>query len=204
MALEQRIVKYGEEDPRTLSVHPFNFRTHPNHQHEVVEGSLDELGWIDDVLVNLRTGEEWPEEERNVKTVINGHLRRNIAIAKDEATVPCKFVDLSPEEERLALAVFDESTALAQRDVDKLGELLELINPGNQTLADFLAELADEAGAYPDFSDMEDLTDEPEESYKDTGQIVVKIGNYAAHREATDVIASLLEEHPEWEATLAS
>lgn len=204
MALENRIVKYGTEDPHALAGNPYNFRKHPDRQNAVVDGSLEEIGWIDEVLVNLRTSEAWPEGERGVLTVIDGHLRRDIAIARAEATVPVKYVDLTPDEERLALALLDESTALAQRDVETLGELLQLLNPENQTLADFLAELADEAAQYPDFGDMDDLTDEPEEAYKDGAEIVVKLGNYAAHREVSDEIAALIDAHPEWEASIAA
>lgn len=204
MALENRIVKYDTADPNALTGNPYNFRKHPEKQSAVVDGSLDELGWIDEVLVNLRTSEAWPEGERGVLTVIDGHLRRDIAIQRGEATVPVKYVDLTPDEERLALALLDESTALAQRDVETLSELLQLLNPENQTLADFLAELADEAGQYPDFGAMDDLTDEPEEAYKDSADIVITVGNYAAHREVSDEVAALLDAHPEWEATLAA
>lgn len=204
MALEHRIVKYDTADPKTLTGNPYNFRKHPEHQHGVVDGSLDELGWIDEVLVNLRTSEAWPEGERNVLTVIDGHLRRDIAIERNEASIPVKYVDLTPDEERLALAVLDESTALAQRDVETLSELLALLTPENQALADFLAELADEAGQYPDFEPLEDLSDEPEETYKDSADITITVGNYAMHREVMDAVGALLGEHPEWEATLAA
>lgn len=204
MALEHRIVKYDTADPKTLTGNPYNFRKHPEHQHGVVDGSLDELGWIDEVLVNLRTSEAWPEGERNVLTVIDGHLRRDIAIERNEASIPVKYVDLTPDEERLALAVLDESTALAQRDVETLSELLALLAPENQALADFLAELADEAGQYPDFEPLEDLSGEPEETYRDDTEIVVKVVDYAARVLAIDAIAAVLQEHPEWEGTIAS
>ena len=93
---------------------------------------------------------------------------------------------------------------LAERDVETLGELLQLLNPENKTLADFLADLADEAALYPDFSDMEDLTKDDEEAYKDKATIVVEIGNYVAHQEAGVAIAALLDEHPDWEASIAA
>lgn len=204
MTLENRIVKYDTADPKTLTGNPYNFRTHPEHQQGVVDGSLEELGWIDEVLVNLRTCEEWPDGERNVLTVIDGHLRRDIAIKRNEDSIPVKYVDLTPGEERLALAVLDESTALAQRDVETLSELLALLTPENQALADFLAELADEAGQYPDFEPMEDLSGGAEETYKDSADITITVGNYAKHREVLDVVSALLAEHPDWEATLAS
>jgi hypothetical protein len=203
MTYEHRIVGYETVSPGTLTGNRYNFRTHPKKQQDVVAGSLEELGWIDEVLVNLRSGEEWPDGERNVRTVIDGHLR--VELAKTHGVdVPIKLVDLSPNEERIALALLDESTALAQRDVDTLSELLATLDPTNQMVADFFAELADEAGKYPEFEPIEDMTSQPEEVYSDETKIVIEVADYSKRVLAVTAIAELLKEHPEWEGKIAA
>lgn len=47
-----RIVGTGEESPDQLLANPRNFRIHPKHQQDALEGVLNEVGWVDDVIVN--------------------------------------------------------------------------------------------------------------------------------------------------------
>lgn len=138
------IVGSGTEKPGDLVPHDMNFRRHPDAQGDTVGGSLDELGWIDEVLVNLRTGEEWPAEQRNVKTIINGHLRWELAVKNKEPEIPVRYVDLPPKKERLALAVFDESTAMAERDAKVLSELLSGLDVESEALAGWLDGMKEE------------------------------------------------------------
>src|SRR5665811_628211 len=80
----------------SLLANPENWRRHPGTQRDALRGSLGTLGWIQQVLVNKQTG-----------YVIDGHARIEEALTKHEKTVPVLYVDLSPEEERLALATLD-------------------------------------------------------------------------------------------------
>ena len=141
MNWSNRIVRYGEEDPAKLVPNDKNWRMHPDAQKEVVEGALGEVGWIDEVTVNLRSGAEWPEEERNVLTVVDGHLRRDLALARSAATVPVKYVDLTPEEERMVLAVKDTSTGMAETDHRALLALIEDLDPEDESLRKFFEDL---------------------------------------------------------------
>ncbi|MCY7417624.1 MAG: hypothetical protein LH650_03855, partial [Chloroflexi bacterium] len=50
------------------------------------------MGWVQEVVVNNRTG-----------YLVDGHLRAQLAISRDEATIPVVYVDLSEEEEALVL-----------------------------------------------------------------------------------------------------
>ena len=106
-----RIVGHGDEDPKQLLAHPLNFRIHTALQSQLVEANLDRLGWIDEVTVNRNTGR-----------VINGHLRVVLAMRRDES-VPVRYVDLTEDEERLALATFDPLSALAEIDSAILDQL---------------------------------------------------------------------------------
>jgi len=117
-AWKNRIVAHGEEAPDQLLANPQNWRIHPAFQQEALRGVLDEIGWIQQIVVNQVTGH-----------VIDGHLRAAVAISKGEKTVPVTYVRLSPDEERLALATFDPLSALAVADSEALAGLLSDVKP---------------------------------------------------------------------------
>ena len=110
--------------PDQLLANPYNWRIHTQLQERALVGSLDTIGWLRTVLVNRTTGH-----------VIDGHLRVETAITNGEP-VPVDYVDLTEDEERLALATLDPITSMAGRDVEKA---VDLINaqpaPANQVLA---------------------------------------------------------------------
>lgn len=110
---KNRIVGHGEERPDQLLAHPLNWRGHPIEQQNVVEELLERVGWVQRVLVNRRTGH-----------VVDGHLRVELAIRRDEETVPVTYIDVDEQEERLILASLDSSSAMAFTDQEKLSELL--------------------------------------------------------------------------------
>ena len=85
-----RIPQLRSLDPDQLLANPANFRVHPKAQQEALAGVLDQVGWVQNVLVNQRTGH-----------VVDGHLRVGLAISRGEPSVPVLYVDLSPDEERL-------------------------------------------------------------------------------------------------------
>ena len=51
-----RIVGQGEVDPTTLETNPLNWRRHPLVQKRAIGGVLDEIGWVQQVIVNRQTG----------------------------------------------------------------------------------------------------------------------------------------------------
>jgi len=112
--IRSRIVGHGEAAPRELVANPKNFRRHPAAQMDALRGSIKELGWVKTVVVNNTTGH-----------VIDGHARIEEAIRAGLATIPVTQVELSEEEERLALAVLDPITAMARHDEEALQALLE-------------------------------------------------------------------------------
>lgn len=142
---KNRIVKYEVVDPESILAHHSNPRIHPKFQQDVLAGALDEIGWIDDVMINLRTSDEWPDGERYVETLVDGHLRVQIALRNGETEIPAKFVDLTPKEEALALATFDPISALAELQSDALNNVLAQIETDDvdiQALLDSLSESA--------------------------------------------------------------
>jgi len=133
-----RIVGAGEEDPEQLLANPKNWRIHPRYQQEALEAVLDEVGWVDDVKVNKRTG-----------TVIDGHLRVTLALRNNEPSIPVKYVDLSPEEEALVLATFDPLGTFAVADPDALDGALEDVSSTSAEIAGLLTKIAEDAGVIP-------------------------------------------------------
>lgn len=133
-----RIVNYGTKAADQFEANPLNYRTHPQRQRDAVQASLRELGWIGVVVENKTTGR-----------LIDGHERVWQALKQNE-DVPYIEVELSEEEEKLALAVFDPITYMAETDSQVLDALLREVNTGESALQALLAELAQEAGLYQD------------------------------------------------------
>lgn len=130
-SFRNRIVDHGEEAPDQLLANPSNFRVHPKRQQEALEQVLDEIGFVDDIIVNRRTGH-----------LVDGHLRVELALKRGEATVPVKYVDLDENEERIVLATFDPLSAMAINDKDILGELVQSIETKNRAVSELLDDIA--------------------------------------------------------------
>lgn len=135
-AWRNRIIGSGSEAPDQLLANPGNFRRHPAHQQRALEGSLAEIGWVQQVVVNRRTGH-----------VVDGHLRVELAIRSGEPEIPVLYVDLSEAEEKIALLSLDPIAALATQDDAQLAELIAAVRPDDARLAEFLADLAPGAPA---------------------------------------------------------
>lgn len=131
-----RIIGYGEESPEQLLANPRNFRVHPKSQQQALLGVMQEVGVVDAVMVNQRTG-----------FVVDGHLRVALAISEKQPMVPVTYVDLSEDEEALILATFDPIAAMAATDKAQLDALLRDVQTGEAAVQEMLAELANGAPA---------------------------------------------------------
>jgi len=120
-----RIIGVGEESPKQLLANELNWRTHPRFQRDVVEESLSKVGWVGPVVVNVRSSDEWGNNDKGVHTVVDGHLRVFLAINAEQESIPVEYVDLSPEEERVVLLTLDPTTMMAGVDADVLRDLIE-------------------------------------------------------------------------------
>jgi hypothetical protein len=134
-AWRNRIVGTGEEAPDQLLANPGNWRIHPKAQQDALSDALDDIGWIQQVVVNRRTGH-----------LVDGHLRVSLALRNNEPTVPVLYVDLDPREEALALATLDPISAMAATDKAKLDALLREVDTGSAALQEMLSELAAKSG----------------------------------------------------------
>lgn len=166
-----RIVGYGDADPKDLEANLHNWRRHPSDQRSALEGALRELGWIQNVVVNKPTGR-----------LIDGHLRVIAALDNGEPSVPVTFVELSEREEQLALATFDAISALATTDDAALRELLDLVSSEDDDLSDFLESLGGSRQQLGDYDGFDDpvvpdggSTREPAEPALASRELVFKV-----------------------------
>ncbi len=134
-AWRNRIIDHGEEAPDQLLANPKNWRIHPKAQQDALSGVLDEVGWVQEVIVNKTTGH-----------VVDGHLRVSLAISRQEPTIPVKYVELSPEEEALVLATLDPLAGMAATAKDALESLLADVQPGSDAVTALLEDVAKGAG----------------------------------------------------------
>ncbi len=137
-AWRNRIVGHADLDPASLVPNPENWRRHPARQQRALAGALADVGWVAGVIVNQTTGH-----------LVDGHLRVELALAKNEPTVPVAYVELTEAEERLVLATLDPLGAMADVDRDILAKLLAEVTPSDAALTQMLAELADRNGLVP-------------------------------------------------------
>jgi hypothetical protein len=147
---KNRIVGYDPSvDPQSIAPHPQNAKIHPDNQKKAIRGALQEIGWIDTIKVNVRSGR-----------MIDGHERREQAIAAGQR-VPVVYVDLSPEEEALALATLDPIGSLANYDPERINSLLETVQTGSKAVATMLADM--QVDATPTFKNTGQTGDRQQE-----------------------------------------
>ena len=131
MSWENAIVGYEEMPVGELVDNPENWRLHPQEQLDALAASLAAVGLIQTVIWNRQTGH-----------IIDGHARVKLARDLGEATVPVTVVDLAPEREAKAIALFDSLGALALTDEAKMSELLGKIMAEDEDLSEVVREIA--------------------------------------------------------------
>lgn len=161
-AWASRITGHADIAPDQLLANPRNWRTHPRAQQEALKGALDQVGWVQQVLVNQRTGH-----------LVDGHLRVQLALRHGAPTVPVTYVDLSEEEEGLVLASLDPISAMAGRDDEQLRQLLAEITFDTQELEAAITA----ATGLPDEKDLERYTDTINPPHYEPGGELPKIAD---------------------------
>lgn len=126
-----RIVRSGDAALSEIVANPANWRTHPRLQADALAAVISEVGLVQQVIINERSGR-----------LVDGHLRVELATAHGETSVPAVWVDLSDDEERLILATLDPLAAMAETNRDALGALLGDLIERADALGEMLAGLA--------------------------------------------------------------
>jgi hypothetical protein len=173
-----RIVGHADVPPGELVPNPGNWRTHPAAQQRALTGTLAEVGWVGEVLVNQTTGH-----------VVDGHLRIELALARDEPAVPVTYVELTEDEERLILATLDPLAAMADAEESALAELLAGLEPEDEALRALLDDLAREHGIdalQTGLADPYEVPEVPTEPYVQRGELYVLGDHRLLCGDATD------------------
>ena len=144
--IKNRIVGSGEEQLDQIMFNPRNWRIHPLSQQDALKGVLEEVGWVQQVIVNKRTG-----------NLIDGHLRCQLAAREGAKTIPVVYVDVSEDEEALVLATLDPIGAMAATDRQKMSELMEMIKTEDERVQKMVSDLAEDERTFQfDESDLID------------------------------------------------
>jgi len=128
-----RIVGHGTEIIDNILFNPKNWRYHPKYQAEALTGVLEQVGMVQTVIINQRTG-----------NLVDGHLRCQIYAREGEMEIPVTYVDISQEEEDLVLTTFDPIGAHAAADKEKLLELLEGLETEDKRIKEFFEVMKEE------------------------------------------------------------
>lgn len=130
---KNRIIGYGEAEPDQLLANPNNWRIHPKYQQDALLGVLNEVGIVQNIIVNQQTG-----------FVVDGHARIALAMRNGQKTIPVTYVDLTAAEEELIIMTFDPIDAQAATDKVKLEELLNSAKANDKQLEEFIALMREE------------------------------------------------------------
>jgi len=148
---KNRIIRRADVAPDQLLANPFNFRTHSRFQQDTMLSVMAEIGWIQDVIVNLTTGH-----------VIDGHMRIILAMRHEESTVPVVYVKLTEEEEKIVLATYDHIGGMAGTDHELFDQLLEDMKPQDDNLRKILDGLSPKRNKNPLADDITEEAMSPE------------------------------------------
>ena len=156
-----RITGHGEEAPDQLLANPRNWRVHPKAQQDALAAVLDQVGWVQDVIVNQRTGH-----------VVDGHARIALAISRQEPSIPVVYVDLDEDEERLILASLDPLSALATTDAEAMRTLLAEITVDDEALLAMFEKVVP-GRKNGGNTDPDAVPEVPDQSYVQRGEVYV-------------------------------
>lgn len=164
-----RIVSHAMVPVGAIIKHPANWRIHGRSQQAALSGLLHEVGLVQSVIINQRTGR-----------LVDGHLRLLLAMQEGQPDLPVVYVDLSEDEEAKVLAALDPIGALADRDDDKLSDLLKRVEADDEGLNKLLEELATSSAIEPLDNDLGEV--KPDEDEGDSGKIVYETCPKCGHK----------------------
>jgi hypothetical protein len=110
-----RITGFETKPASAFKFNPANWRRHGDAQRDALRTMLGDVGWVQGVIENKRTG-----------NLIDGHARVEEALRDDpNQVVPYLVVDLSPAEEKAVLATLDPIGAMAESDPEAVDQLYQ-------------------------------------------------------------------------------
>lgn len=86
--------------------------------------------------------------------MVDGHLRVTLAMRYNQEKVPVTYLDLTDQEEKKALAIYDRITAMAVEDENILSGLMQEIEfEDGDILAEMFSEISTENKSHDNNSD---------------------------------------------------
>ena len=143
MQIRDRIVGLVRVPARQLRPHPKNWRRHPSHQRQALQGLLEEVGYADALLAR-----RLPDGSLEL---IDGHLRAEIT---PDLHVPVLVLDLDEQEAAKLLALLDPLAALAEPDEQVLQQLLAEVQTQDEAVQAVLDSMTTGDPLLPDQSEM--------------------------------------------------
>lgn len=154
-----RRVKTGRIRADQLCPHPDNPKYHPWKQRRYTAGSINSLGQLAPVTINLSNG-----------YLVDGHDRAWLALQHgDETLVEVDYVELTEDEHLLAMQILDETGQYFEYDREKTEGLLkqlqetdsalQTILQGDERLNAMLSDMAEREGIQ--FCDEPDVPEDP-------------------------------------------
>ena len=168
-----RIVRSGKVDPKDIKLNPYNWRTHPEVQKDAMLAVLNEIGWVQDIIVNQTTG-----------NLLDGHLRVELALERKERQVPVKFVAISRKEEKLFLSTYDPLSTLAGADSDVLERLLDQVKSDDEDIQKLLLKVANDGGVETFVPE----SDQNIEEWRERFDILVECDNESHQKEVLSML----------------
>jgi hypothetical protein len=166
-----RIAGFETKPAAAFKFNPLNYRRHGDAQREALRSMLGDVGWVQGVIENKRTG-----------NLIDGHARIEEALREDpNQPVPYLIVDLSEAEERAVLATLDPIGSMAEADPAVLDQLYTETIAAMPELEDLLTSLHYETNGDGDESEPEKKTVEFSRTYK----IVIECSSARAQKKIT-------------------
>ncbi|MBN1589204.1 MAG: ParB N-terminal domain-containing protein [Pirellulales bacterium] len=139
MLVRDRIKGLRRVRAELLRPNPRNWRTHGEHQCNVLRGVLAEIGYANALLAR--------ELADGTLELIDGHLR---AETTPDAEVPVLVLDVSESEAAALLAMLDPLASLAGTNRDVLAGLIEQIETESRPVRQFVDELLADVPKPPD------------------------------------------------------
>lgn len=140
-----------------MLANPRNWRVHPRYQQEALKATLAGVGWVQNVIVNKRTGH-----------VVDGHARVALALREELNEIPVVYVDLDESEEAIVLATFDPIGAMATTDRALLDDVLQQAATTDDDIKAVLADVEERLVGI-----VKELPPAPTDAYYDTARLPV-------------------------------
>lgn len=141
-----KIVSYGDVELEQVLANEHNWKVHPTFAQEALAGALDDVGIVQNIIINKRLGDEWAPGERGVETLVDGHRRVMVGLRRGQRTWPVTYVNLTPSEEKHVLLTLDPLVSLAKADEEHLAQLLADVQSQDAAITHMLGQLALEHG----------------------------------------------------------